>query len=615
MSTTLPPAQPPVLAYGHETPHKLFRARGQQWADQPALRHKKKGIWSSTSWSDYYAHARATGLALADLGLQRGDAIAILSENRPEWLYADMGAQCMGFLCAGIYPTSSPEQVQYIVNDAGAQVLFVENQEQYDKVTAIRQDCPSLRRVVITDNKGLRELDDAMVQGFDAFLAHGQTLARTRAADFDAAIDAGQPDGVAFLVYTSGTTGAPKGAMISNRNLAFQIANVHEYLQLAPQDRALSFLPLCHIAERMGTVFNPLALGQIVHFPENASTIFNDVREVAPQVLFGPPRFWQKLHTQVTLYMQDALPMARRAYASVTAEGATLAQARLDGQPVTGWRAARYRLMQKVVLSNLRSFLGLQNLKSAMTGAAPVPPDLLRWYMAIGIDLLEAFGLTETCGFCTSMPPQQIRIGSAGVACKGTEIRIGPENEILVRGPNVFAGYWKLPAQTREVIGEDGWLHTGDCGEIDADGYLHIKDRIKDIIITSGGKNITPSNIESHIKFSPYVSDAVVIGEGRHYLTCLIMIDQETVARFAQDRQLSYTDFASMTRTQDVVDLINAEIERVNSRLARVEQIKSFRIISQQLDAEDEELTPTMKLKRKVVARKYAALIDSMYAG
>lgn len=609
----MPQTHTPVAAYGHDTPHKLFRARAQQWADQPALRHKQKGIWSSTSWAQYYANARATGLALADLGLRRGDSIALLSENRPEWLYADMGAQCMGMLSAGIYPTSSPEQVQYILNDAQVRVLFVENQEQYDKVAEIRPHCPALQRIVIIENRGLRELDDAMVVGFAQFLAHGETLASARAVDFEAAIDAGDANGIAFLVYTSGTTGAPKGAMISNRNLVFQIANIHEYIQLAPLDRSLSFLPLCHIAERMGTVFNPLALGQIVHFPENASTIFNDVREVAPQVLFGPPRFWQKLHTQITLSMQEAMPMARRAYESVTAEGAALAQARLDGKPVTGWRATRYRLMQKVVLGNLRSFLGLQNLKSAMTGAAPVPPDLLRWFMAIGIDLLEAFGLTETCGFCTSMPPEGIRIGSAGIACKGTEIRIGDDSEILVRGPNVFAGYWKLPAQTREAVDAEGWLHTGDCGELDADGYLYIKDRIKDIIITSGGKNITPSNIESHIKFSQYVADAVVIGEGRHYLTCLIMIDQDTVAKFAQDRQLSYTDFASMTRAQDVIDLIGAEIEQANTRLARVEQIKQFRIIAQQLDAEDEELTPTMKLKRKVVARKYADLIESMY--
>ena len=606
-------AHAPLQAYGCDTPQRLFRARAQAWAAQPALRHKQKGIWASTSWADYYARARALALALADLGLRRGDAIAILSENRPEWLYADMGAQCMGILSTGIYPTSSPEQVLYILNDADVRVLFVENQEQYDKAVAVRSQCPHLQRIVITHLKGLRGLQDPMVSTFEEFLAHGQALAARQAPQFEQAIDASTPDDIAFLVYTSGTTGAPKGAMMANRNLIFQIGSVSQYLDLQPQDRTLSFLPLCHIAERMSTVYNPLALGQIVHFPENAGTVFNDVREVAPHLIFGPPRFWEKLYSQVTLYMQDAIPAARRVYAQVLAEGAALAQARLDGTPVTGWRATRYAWMQKLVLSNLRSFLGLQNIKTAMTGAAPVPPDLLRWYMAVGIDLLEAFGMTETCGFCTSMPPDRIRIGTAGVRAKGTEIRLGADNEVLVRGPNVFAGYWRLPEKTREAIDADGWLHTGDCGEIDADGYLAIRDRLKDIIITSGGKNITPSNIENHLKFSPYVSDAVVIGEGRNYLTCLVMLDQDTVAKFAQDRQVPYTDFASMTRAPEVVALIQSELEQVNTRLARVEQIKDFRIIAQLLTAEDDELTPTMKLKRKVVATKYADVIATMY--
>ena len=567
----------------------------------------------STTWAQYFARARAVGLALAALGLQRGAAIAILSENRPAWLYVDMGAQCMGILSIGVYPTSSPEQVQFILNDASVRVLFVENQEQYDKAVAVRGNCPALQHIVITNLKGLRGLADPMVSTFDEFVEQGEALARQQPERFEQGIDASAPDDIAFLVYTSGTTGAPKGAMVSNRNLVFQIGSVSQYLDLQPLDRTLSFLPLCHIAERMSTVFNPLAQGQIVHFPENAGTVFNDVREVAPHLIFGPPRFWEKLYSQVTLYMQDAIPAARRVYAQVLTEGAALAQARLDGTPVTGWRAMRYAWMQKLVLSNLRSFLGLQNIKTAMTGAAPVPPDLLRWYMAAGIDLLEAFGMTETCGFCTSMPPGRIKIGTAGVRAQGTEIRLGPDNEVLVRGPNVFAGYWKLPGKTHETIDSDGWLHTGDCGEIDADGYLAIKDRLKDIIITSGGKNITPSNIENHLKFSPYVSDAVVIGEGRNYLTCLIMIDQDNVAKFAQDRQVPYTDFASMTRAAEVVALIRAELERVNTRLARVEQIKDFRIIAQLLTAEDDELTPTMKLKRKVVASKYAKVIATMY--
>jgi len=596
-----------------DTPQKLFRQRCRDWASQPALRHKKKGIWTTTTWGHYFEQARHVGLALAELGVQRGECIGVLSENRPEWLFADLGAQCMGMLCTGIYPTSSPEQVKYILQDASVRVLFVENQEQYDKVLAVRDDCPTLQHIVITDLKGLRGLADPMAMDFSACLALGQARGLQHASDFDHAIDRSQPTDIAFLVYTSGTTGAPKGAMIANSNLMFQIESVHHYLKLQALDRTLSFLPLCHIAERMSTTYNPLALGQIVHFPENSGTVFNDIREVAPHLIFGPPRFWEKMYSQVTLYMQDALPIARSVYAKILAEGAHIAQARLEEKPVSAWRRQRYAIGQKLVLTNLRSFLGLQNIKTAMTGAAPVPPELLRWYMAIGIDLLEAFGMTETCGFCTSMPENRIRIGTAGVRAPGTEVRLGPQDEVLVRGPNVFAGYWQLPEKTREAIDSDGWLHTGDCGEIDADGYLRIKDRLKDIIITSGGKNITPSNIENHLKFSPYVSDAVVIGEGRHYLTCLVMLDQDNVAKFAQDHQVPYTDYASMTHAPEIIALVQAEVEQVNRRLARVEQIKDFRIISQLLSADDEELTPTMKLKRQVVAVKYSPLIDAMY--
>jgi long-chain acyl-CoA synthetase len=605
----------PAPLEGCDTPQKLWRVRCRQWAALPALRHKKKGIWHTVTWQQYFEAARALGLALAEAGVERGQCVAILSENRPEWLYTDLGAQGMGMLGVGVYPTSSPDQLAYILQDSGARVLVVENQEQLDKALAVRADCPRLARIVVLDLEGLRALSDPMVTPYAEFAARGQALAAQGdgAARFDAAIDAGRPQDTAFLVYTSGTTGLPKGAMVANRNLVFQVASAPQYLNLRPQDRTLSFLPLCHIAERMGTIYNPLWVGPVVHFPENAGTVFNDAREVRPHLLFGPPRFWEKMYSQVTLAMQDAIPLARWAYRRVTAEGAALAARRLEGQPVPAWRQARYRFLQWLVFSNLRSFLGLGEVKTALTGAAPVPPDLLKWYMSIGIDLIESYGLTETCGFCTANPPDRIKIGYAGVRALGTEVRIGPDEEILVRGPNVFAGYWNLPQKTAEAVDAEGWLHTGDCGELDAEGYLRVKDRIKDIIITSGGKNITPSLIENQIKFSPYVADAVVVGEARRYVTCLVMIDQDNVAKFAQDRQIPYTDFASLTRAPEVLALVRAEIETVNARLARVEQVKDFRLISQLLTAEDEELTPTMKLKRKVVTAKYAELITSMY--
>ena len=597
---------------GEDTPAKVFRQRCRTWADQPALRHKQRGLWQSTTWAQYFARARATGLAMQALGLERGQVVCVLAENRPEWLYVDMGAQCMGLVGNGVYPTSSAGQLQHILMDSDSRLLFVENQEQLDKALEIRTQCPQLQRIVVMDREGLRGFSDPDVEFFDEFLARGHALAETRQALFDASIDNTQAEDLAFLVYTSGTTGAPKGAMTLNRNLVFQLSLATEYLDIQPGDKSVSFLPLCHIAERMSSVYNPLALGLVVHFPENSGTVFNDMREVAPHLVFAPPRFWEKMYSQIDLFMRDAIAPARWTYHTTRAMGAARVEAQLLGQ-ATSSPTLLLKIMQWLAMRNVRIFLGLQNVKSALTGAAPVPPDLIRWYLGCGIELREAYGMTETTGFCTATPKGAIRLGWAGIKAPGTELRIGKDDEVLVRGPNVFGGYWKMPDKTRETLDDEGWLHTGDCGEINAEGYLAIRDRIKDILITSGGKNITPSHIESLLKFSPYITDAVVIGDGRKYLTCLVMIDQEHVARFAQEHQVPYTDFGSLTRAPEVIGLIHSEIERINPQLARVEQIKSFKIISELLTAEDEELTPTMKLKRKVIATKYAALIDSMY--
>ncbi len=595
-----------------DTPQKVFRLRVQAWAQQCALRHKRRGLWESVTWEDYFRQSCAIGLALADQGLVRGDVVCVLAENRPEWLYADMGAQCMGFVGNGIYPTSSPEQVAYILQHSRSRVLFVENQEQLEKVLTVRSACPDLMKIVVMDREGLRSLADPQVMFFDTLLELGQQLSRGKAGDFDDSISTTNPLDVAFLVYTSGTTGEPKGAMISNRNVVFQLKQAPSYLNALPGDQSLSFLPLCHIAERMASVFNPLAVGLVVHFPENSSTVFNDLQEVAPQVLFAPPRFWEKLYSQIDLFMRDAIAPARWVYGKALTAQLLRVEQQL-GDQASLRNGLGNQLLQYCAFRNIKIFLGLQNVKTALTGAAPVPAELIKWFLSVGIELREAFGMTETCGFCTATPSGQIKLGWAGIAGDGIELRIGAENEIQVRGPNVFAGYWRDAEKTSDAVDQEGWLHTGDCGEIDEQGYLGVRDRIKDILITSGGKNITPSHIESLLKFSPYITDAVVIGDGRHFLSALIMIDHEHVAKFAQERQVPYTNFASLTRTNEVVDLVQKQVNRANEQLARVEQIKEFRIISELLSAEDEELTPTMKLKRKVIALKYSSLIDSMY--
>jgi long-chain acyl-CoA synthetase len=594
-----------------DTPQKVFLARCRQWADQPALRHKRRGLWQTISWADYFKNARAVGLALGAMGLQRGDVVCVLAENRPEWLYADMGAQCMGMVGNGIYPTASTEQVAFILQHSRSRVLFVENQEQLEKALSVRSTCPDLKRIVVMEREGLRALNDDGVVFFDDLLAQGKVLAETQAALFEQSILQTQPTDTAFLVYTSGTTGQPKGAMVSNQNLVFQLGQAPRYLDADVGDRALSFLPLCHIAERMASVFNPLAVGLVVHFPENAGTVFNDLREVAPHVLFAPPRFWEKMYSQVDLFMRDAVAPARWVYSQALEANKTLVEAKLAGKQHGA--SVLNRFQNFCAFRNLKVFLGLQNVKTALTGAAPVPADLIKWFLSIGIELREAFGMTETCGFCTATPAGRIKLGSAGKAGAGTELKIGADNEIMVRGPNVFAGYWRDADKTAEAIDAEGWLHTGDCGELDADGYLAITGRIKDIMITSGGKNISPAQIENLLKFSPYITDAVAVGDGRHFVSALIMIDLEHVARFAQEKQVPYTDFASLTRTPEVMALIAQQVDAANAQLARVEQVKEFRIISELLGAEDDELTPTMKLKRKVVATKYAQLIDAMY--
>ena len=577
-------------------PMQIFAARAQEWALLPALRSKDRGIWHTVTWAQYLTHVRHTALALAALGCRKGDVVSVLAQNIPEWLYADFGAQCLGAISNGIYPTSSPEQIRHILVDSGTRIAVVENEEQLDKVQAVRSDCPRLEKIVVIDLKGLRGLDDKGVMTFDALLEMGRAAGPDANAALDASIAAAKPEDIAFLVYTSGTTGAPKGAMIANRSLTYQLQSAPEWQPIERGLKTVSFLPLCHIAERMASPFTQLSLGQIIHFPENAGTVVNDMREVAPHRVFAPPRFWEKLYAQVDIFMKDAIAPARLAYAAATTEGA---------------RAPR--LLHRSVTSNVQKFLGLQNIRQALVGAAPVSPDLIRWYARLGIELQEAFGMTETSGACTVPRPGTARIGWAGQTLAGTEIKLGAEDELLVRGPNVFAGYWNNPDKTREAFTPDGWFRTGDCADIDADGYLRIKDRIKDILITSGGKNVTPSQIENTLKFSPYISDAMVVGDGRRFLTCLVMLDIDSVTKFAQDAQVPFTDFASLTRAKEVVELVRREIEVANAKLARVEQVKDFRIIEHLLTAEDDELTPTMKLKRRVVLAKYASLIEGMY--
>jgi long-chain acyl-CoA synthetase len=580
------------------------------------MREKDRGIWKAYTWADYGARAKAVGMGLIALGLQPGDRVAILSDNNKEWLFCDLGVLCAAGVSTGIYPTDSPAQVEYLVNDSGAKFLFVEDEEQLDKILAVRERTPGLKKIVVFDMEGLRDLKDPQVMPLDDLYELGEAHARDHDEVWEERMSAPKPGDVAIIVYTSGTTGPSKGALLTHRNIVFQggaFARVSPELALRETDEALNFLPLCHIAERQGGCYNHIVFTHVVNFAEAPDTVPQNLREVAPHVLLAVPRVWEKLYSGVTIALKEGTWAGRAAYRAAIAAGIKASAYELAGKPVPIVLRAARAVGDWLALRNIRVMLGLNRIRYAATGAAPISPDLIRWYWALGVKMFEVYGQTENAGLATANYPGHVRIGSIGVAAPGTEVRLSPQGEILLRGPHIFAGYLNKPEKTAEAL-RDGWLHTGDVGEMDETGFVRITDRMKDIIITAGGKNVTPSEIENQLKFSPYISDAIVIGDKRNYLTCLVMIDHDNVVKFAQDHDVPFTNYASLCRAPEVIELIGKEVEAVNKKFARVETIKKFKLIDQLLTAEDEELTPTMKLKRSLVERKYRELIDGMYA-
>jgi long-chain acyl-CoA synthetase len=599
---------------GCDTLPKLFRHRVREFGDKVAMREKHLGIWSAVSWGAYGERARAVGMGLVSLGLQRGDVVSVLAENIKEWLFTDLGTQCAGGVTNGVYTTDAAKQVAYLVNDSKTRFLFVENEEQLDKFLEQRDSMPGLVKVFVYDMEGLRDFRDDMVMSIDELYTLGDAYHRAHPDLWDRLIDASKPDELAMLIYTSGTTGPPKGAMISQRNCLAQMVLTRNRLPLGPKDEQLSFLPLSHIAERSFSALWPLSVGSIINFAENLETVPENIREVSPSVFFAVPRIWEKFHSGITIQMKDATRFGKWAYATALRVGLRVVEYQVQGRPVPLWLRGLRWIADKTVFANIRRMLGLEKVHYTATGAAPISPDLIRWYMAIGVNMYELYGQTESTGVITSNGAGVIKVGSVGTVVDGGELRLSPDGEVLYRSPLNFMGYLNQPEKTAEVLDADGWLYTGDVGVIDEDGFLRITDRMKDIIITAGGKNITPSEIENQLKFSPYINDAVVIGDGRRFLTCLVMIDQDNVEKFAQDNNIPFTNYTSLCRAEEVKNLIWEEIEKVNKNLARVETVKYFRLIEQRLDAEDEELTPTMKLKRKLVNEKYKDMIDSMYA-
>ena len=601
-----------LVFHGCTTISQLFWNRVTNFPDKIALREKNFGIWNEYTWKDYGDYARYVGHGLKALGLERGDRVSIASEVNKEWMFTDMGVIGIGGVTNGVYPTDAANQVEYLINDSGTRFYFAEDEEQLDKVIEVRERTPTLEKIIIFDMEGLRNFSDEQCLSFDELIELGRQHADDNPELWRQEINAAQPDDLMVLTYTSGTTGPPKGAMISQANMIFMAENMQKVYGVYPEDEQLGFLPLAHVAGRMFYTFMSMESCSVVNLVEELETAISDQQEIAPTIHFAVPRVWEKQYSLVTIKLKEATALGRLAHNWAIGIGEKAAVYKKVSESVPMGLSLVHKVADFLVLKNIRILLGIDSCRWLSTAAAPIAPDLIEWYWALGKPMYEVYGQTECSGIATANMPGANRIGSVGRAIEPMEVTLSEEGEILIKGPGVILGYWNNSEKTAETFVQN-WLHTGDVGRIDDDGYVYIVDRMKDIIITAGGKNITPSEIENQLKFSPFISDAVVVGDKKPFLTCLIMIDHENVENFAQNNDVPFTNYTSLCHTQAVQDLIWSEIEKVNTKFARVETIKKFRLIDQLLDPEDEELTPTMKLKRKVVNEKYIDLINEMY--
>jgi len=593
---------------------RFFLDRVAERGDGVALREKDFGIWQRVTWNEYLTRVRRFALGLIALGFRRGDQLAILSENRRQWLYADLATICLGGVTVGVYPTSPYPEVHYVVKHSNARFVVCEDQEQTDKILEVIDDLPELQSIIVIDMKGMRRYPRENIRSFDAVSAMGEELERAEPDRFRVEVDKGGPEDLCIMVYTSGTTGPPKGAMINHRNVEAMTAATVDAIGATADDSVVSYLPLCHVAERIFSLFLPLYVGYTVNFAESVATIQSDLREIAPTIFLGVPRIWEKLQSGIRIKIREAAFYRRWLFGRCLAVGSKVAEKRLAHQRAGPALRLRWGLSYLLMLRALQNYIGLRKARFCFSAAAPISPDVIRFFHDIGIPVKEGYGMTETTGLSFIHMGDDIKIGTVGKPVSCIEFAVSPEGELLKRGDSVFMGYYRDDAATRETFA-DGWLRTGDMAAVDEDGHVRIVDRKKDIIITSGGKNIAPSLIENALRDSPYIKEAVVVGEGRHFLAALIQIDFDNAGKWATDRRIPYTNFKNLSANPDVLDLIRGEVDAVNARFSRVENIREFRLLTKELDHDDGEMTATMKVRRQSIYQKFALEIEGIYGG
>ena len=599
----------------YNTIPKLFWRQVEDYSDKISIWQKKTGLWQSMTWGGYGEISKEVGNGLLALGVQKGDKISILSQTRAEWVMVDMGIICSGCVTAPIYHSNTNKQVLYIMDQSDSIIAFVEDQEQLDKMLAIWDQLPNIKKIIVFDTFQPSNIPNVL--SFDSFLKIGRKYGEKDSHQFETLILKSLPDDIISFTYTSGTTGDPKAGMFTSRNIIAGGKALSDSIGITADDLYVCFLPLAHIAERLIGQFLRFFVGHPAVFAESMEDMPQNIRQTGPTFVFGTPRVWEKFYARILTGIDNATWLQQKIYHWAIFVGKSIAYDKEAKTKSSMWLRFKLRVAQFLILEKIKDIFG-GRIRYLLTGAAPISKEIIHYFNWVGIQVFEGYGMTETSGVITIQGEGNVKIGSVGRAPSGTDIKIMGDGEICCRGDQNISSYYKNKKATDELLKPDGeggfWLHTGDIGHIDEDGFLFITDRKKDIIITAGGKNVAPQNIENLMKTSPYISQAMVFGDKKPYLTMLVTLDEDEIAKFARDLKILYQDLADLTKKIEVIDLIDHIIKEKNKDLASYENVKKFRILEVELDQDKDEVTPTLKVKRKVVIAHNQDLIEGMYS-
>ena len=578
----------------------------------PAIREKEKGIWQEWTWKEYLDHVRWISLGLVRLGFERGDKLAVISDNRPQVYWGMVAAQAAGGVPLGLYQDAIAKEVLYVIDHSDAKFVLAEDQEQVDKLLELKGGIPNVRKIIYDDPKGLRHYTDPILMSLEELEQAGQALERERPGLFEELVNRGRSEDLALIAYTSGTTGFPKGAMISHGNLIRAIEGLLEIERYEPTDEVLAYLPPAWVGDTFWSLAAALIVGFRVNCPERPETVLDNLKEIGPQVLVAPPRIWENLVSLVQVKIEDATFLKRWTYRRLMPVGEAVARLQMEKQPVPLGLRLLNTLGEFFVFGPLRDHLGFRRIRYAYTGGAPLGPEVFLFFRAIGINLKQVYGQTEIAGVSFVQRNGDIKLGTVGRPFPNTEVKLTEAGEVICKSPCVFLGYYKNPEATAEVL-RDGWLYSGDAAMFDADGHLIVIDRAKDVTSLIGGTKFAPQYIENKLKFSPYIKEAMAIGQDRPYVAAMINIDMENVGKWAERRQIGYTTYTDLAQKPEVYDLIGREVERVNRDLPESTQIRKYLLLHKELDPDDEEVTRTRKIRRKFIGEKYAPIIQALY--